>query len=336
MEQRTFCEYCMSETVYRVHKIEKISILKGEEIKFLSKIAICSSCNNEIFISEVCDYNLKYLYEEYKKSHDIIQIQEIKNILVKYNINDKSLALLLGWKSDTIDRYLKGDIPEASHSNFLKKIYENTNYYLIILATNKERIHAGDYNKSRQVVNQILSASATEEKLEAVIKYILIRCEDLTPDTIEKLLYYVQGFYYVFTDDFIFNEDCEASIDGPIYRSVFDRYKKFGCEEVNRSILNNHKLKLEDAERNVVESVIKFYGCYSSKILKQMTQNEAPWVLTRNKIIRSDNFEDESYNVKIDRNLITEYFIGIKEKYDMMNLLDIQKYSIDLFNKISM
>ena len=109
-----------------------------------------------------------------------------------------------------MSRYLDGDMITNSHSDILKKIYENPNYYSIILQTNKERIKPIDYNKSRQAVKAILNKDITEEKIDAVIKYLLIRCEDFTPLALQKLLYYVQAFYYVFTDNYIFKEDCEA------------------------------------------------------------------------------------------------------------------------------
>ena len=336
MTQLAFCEYCMNENEYKVHKENKTSILKDEETNYMAKEAICNNCGNEIFVSDICDYNLKTLYEEYRKNHNIIKVIELKRIIIKYCINEEALSLLLGWKKDTMSRYLDGDMITDSHSDILKKIYENPNYYSIILQTNKERIEPIDYNKSRQAVKSVLSKNISEEKIDAVIKYLLIRCEDFTPLTLQKLLYYVQAFYYVFTDNFIFQEDCEASMKGPFYTNVYERYEKFGYEEINKDILANDKLKLEDVERNIVESVIKFYSCYSGKILEQMTRNEAPWMLTRTSIINKNNKKNENPNRIIEKSLITEYFKGVKEKYNMINLLDIQKYSTDLFDKISM
>ena len=332
MREVAFCEYCMHENEYKVIEAKKISILKDEEIYHMSKEASCSNCGNVIFVSHICDYNMKTLYEEYRISHNLIEVKEIKRIIIKYSINEEALSLLLGWARETIIRFLNGDMITTSHSDILKKIYENPNYYSIVLQTNKERINPIDYNKSRQAVKAFLSKDITEEKIDAVIKYLLVRCEDFTPLALQKLLYYVQTFYYVFTDKFIFKEDCEAFMNGPVYISVYERYKTFGYEEINKDILANEKLNLEDVERNVVESVIKFYSCYSGKILEQMTCNEAPWIITRTSIIN----DDRNSIKKIEKNLITIYFKGIKQKYNMTNLLDIQKYSTDLFNKISM
>lgn len=332
MKQLAFCEYCMTEIEYKINEVNKTSTLLEDEINYIGKEASCTDCGNEIFVSNICDYNLKSLYEEYRNKHNIIKIMELERIMIKYSINKEALSILLGWKRETISRFLDGDMITSSHSDILKKIYKNPNYYSIILQTNKERIEIIEYNKSRQTVKAILNKDATEEKIDSVIKYLLIRCEDITPLTIQKLLYYIQGFYYMFMDNFIFAQDCEASIKGPVYVSVQDRYEKFGYEVINNDILADENLRLEDVERNVVESVIKFYGCYSGKILEQMTKNEVPWMLVRTKSISENNIP----NKIIEKKLIEIYFKGLKEKYSMTNLLDVQKYSTELFNKISM
>ena len=336
MKHLAFCEYCMKEIEYEINEVNKISILKDEEINYTAKEALCNECNNEIFVSYICDYNLNSLYEEYRNIHNIIKIEDLKRIMIKYSINEEALSLLLGWGRESISRFIDGDMMTSSHSDILKKIYKNPNYYSIVLQTNKERINSVDYNKSRQAVKDILNKDVTEEKIDAVIKHVLIRCEDVTPFTIQKLLYYVQGFYYMFTDNFIFEEDCEASIKGPVYVSVQERYEKFGYEIINNDILSNETLQLEDGERNIVESIIKFYGCYSGKILEQMTKNEAPWMLVRTKSINENNIKTNTPNKIIEKKTIGIYFMGLKEKYNMTNLLDVQKYSTDLFNKISM
>lgn len=336
MKKLAFCEYCIKENTYKILKLNKTSILKNEEILYRAKQAICECCKNEIFVSDICDYNLKSLYEEYRKKYAIIDTSEIERIIVKYSINKESLSLLLGWERQAVDRYLNGDMLTISRSDILKKILDDSNYYLTLLKAKKERINPVDFNISRQAVNYILNSDVTEDKIDAVIKYFIIRCEDFTPTVLYKLLYYVQGFHYVFANKYMFSEDFEASKDGPICKSVYERYKIFGYEEVNKDILSNNKLKLSDEERNVVESIIKFFGCYSGKILRLMTQSEAPWILTRTNIIHKKDFEDENYVGIIEKKLISEYFRGIKYKYDITNQLDIEKYSIDLFQKISM
>lgn len=336
MKQLAFCEYCMDESEYEIRIVDTISILNNEDIQYKYKKAICNICGNEIFVSGICDFNLDNLYNEYRKKHSIITIKEIRRILLMYSIEEEALSLLLGFNSNAIRRYLDGDMTLYSHSDILKKIYESPNYYSIVLQNNKEKIDPINYSKSRQAVKRIMNREWPEEKIDAVIKYLIVRGEDLTPLMLQHLLYYVQGIYYIFANKFIFNEKCEVNINGPIFKSVFERYEMLGYDEINKEILADEKLKLEDIERNVVECVIKFFGCYSGKVLKQMTRNEAPWILTMANDKTKFEFESDQANKIIDENLMIEYFYGIKEKYNIVNILDIPNYSRDIFSRISM
>lgn len=66
-----------------------------------------------------------------------------------------------------------------------------------------------------------------------------------------------------------------------------------------------------------------------------MTKSEAPWILTRTNSINGKSIKYGKFNTVIEKSLIQEYFNSIKEKYNISSLLDIQNYSRDLFDKIS-
>lgn len=338
MKQRAFCEYCMKEQFYVVSKMNKLAALNGEEISYEAKESYCKECRNEIFVYDVCNENLNSLYGEYKKKHNLIENSKIQLILNKYDISREGLSLILGFSKDAVDRYLKGDMVSVHDSEVLNKAYDSIQYYSIMLQTNKARINPNEYLRSLRAVKFNTTTGAVEKNIDAVIKYILTRCDDITPLMLQKLLYYVQAFYYVFTNHFLFEEDCIAETRGPVFNSVLKRYEVCGFDMINNEILNNDDLDIEDIEKNVVEGVLKFYGCYSGKILEKMVQNEAPWILTRKQMLQK-NKEQFEESVKdcdiIKKELISIYFMGVKEKYSMMSLLDMEKYSRDIFKKIS-
>ena len=66
----TFCEQCRDDVLY----IEKDEImeanLKGEIYRYAGKIAFCKECNSEVFVSNINDYNLKNLYNEFRKQNN--------------------------------------------------------------------------------------------------------------------------------------------------------------------------------------------------------------------------------------------------------------------------
>ena len=60
-----------------------------------------------------------------------------------------------------------------------------------------------------------------------------------------------------------------------------------------------------------------------------MSHYETPWINARKGLLPTEN----SNNI-IDKEDIKEYFEKVKIKYDMLNVLDIKKYSDDQFKRV--
>jgi len=76
----TFCEYCRKDVLYSEKKESISGELKGEIYKYSGKTANCDECSNEIFVNEINDYNLKQLYNEFRKQNNIIVLEKILEI----------------------------------------------------------------------------------------------------------------------------------------------------------------------------------------------------------------------------------------------------------------
>lgn len=61
---KAFCEGCRDYNEYQIRKIDRIKEIKGAVIQFKEKIAYCSECDNEIFVSELRDKNLSTIEDE--------------------------------------------------------------------------------------------------------------------------------------------------------------------------------------------------------------------------------------------------------------------------------
>ena len=77
----------------------------------------------------------------------------------------------------------------------------------------------------------------------------------------------------------------------------------------------------------LLDVIIKCFGYYNGIALAKMTHVETPWMNARKGIL-----PNEKSNNVISKEDIYEYFSKIKDKYDMVNILDIKKYSEDQFN----
>lgn len=329
MEKMTFCETCRKDVPYYLKTVTMKGTLKGEEYEYTGKQAFCSECNAEVYVAEIEDANLKALYDAYRQKNAIISLENILEIPQKYNIGKRPLSLLLNWGEMTFSRYCEGDMPTKQYSDTLQKIYNEPEFYLTMLEENKANLKSlMAYEKSKRTTLELLGqAQSTKSKVDEVIGYLLYKCEDITPLALQKALYYVQGLYYAFMDTFLFEDDCEAWVHGPVYRDIYNRYSSYrfdpieGEKEFDVSVFT-------DEEKAIIDSVVQYFCCYSGKILECFTHSEIPWLKTRG------NLPSEAHSNRIiSKEMIAEYFTAVKQKYNMLVPDDVENYAKVMFER---
>jgi len=328
--KKTFCEECRNDVDYTVSFAKLIGKIKGKEYYYIGKEAHCANCGCSVFVQEISDFNLRALYDVYRKENGFIPLDMVLAIPEKYAIGKRPLSLLLGWGEQTFSRYCEGDMPTRQYSDILMKIYNDPVFYSRLLEENKENLKSAlAYEKSRRAVDALLSGCEnTGTKINTVIQYLLNQCEDITPLALQKALYYIQGFYYAFYQIFLFSEDCQAWVHGPVYKDIYFQYRDYHFDPIEKTVAFDTDV-FSSREKAVFDSVINNLCCYSAKILETFTHNESPWLTTRCNL--PVNAPSERI---IDKQLIGEYFSAIKAKYNMMNPADIKTYSKDMFLQI--
>ena len=158
--------------------------------------------------------------------------------------------------------------------------------------------------------------------MDSVVQYLLNQCDDITRLALQKALYYIQGFYYAFYETFIFTDDCQAWIHGPVYRDIYNRYKDCPIEKAEPF----DATVFSSGEKAIYDSVIQNFCCYSGKTLEKFTHNETPWLITRGDLPITAPSERI-----IDKKLIGSFFVSVKEKYRMVTPSDIREYANDMF-----
>jgi Uncharacterized phage-associated protein len=329
----TFCEECREMVAYSIKDITMQKKVKGKEIEFIGKEAYCPCCGSGLFVSSLRDYNLKQMDNAYREIEKLIFVDQIQQILQKYNIGKRPLSELLGWGEITLSRYLEGAIPTKQYSEILLEILNDVDVMESILERNKETIADIAYKKCKEAIVKMKStdtAATAESKIDSVVFYYFAHLSDITPLALQKLLYYAQAFHKVFNGVFLFQNDCEAWAHGPVYSEIYHRYKNFGYDPIDTAIIcNNGGMGISNNEKEILDSIINNFGCYSGKVLERMTHSELPWLTTRNGLS-----DDASSNEIISKDLIADYFEQIKRKYNILNTSDIRDYSEDLFKKL--
>ncbi len=305
---RRFCRDCNDEVGIEIEEALMEGEVKGDKYEYQG-IEPCTECGHFIPDEEIDKYNLKLLHDTYRTKNEIISLEKIRELPVKYDIGKRPLSHLLEWGELTFTRYYNGDIPSKAYSQILNDIYEKPEKYLVILENNKEFITKKTYEKSKVATENLLNNSS---KIHHVLNYILCQSEDITPLAVQKLLYYVQGFNYAFFDTILFDDDCEITSNGLVYLNIL--------KLLNSNYQITHDVELSVAEKILIDNILKYIGCYSGKTLREFTTNEMPYLIAVNNNNRIINKQD-----------IFDYFKAVRNKYNMLNVTEIKFYINDIF-----
>lgn len=132
--------------------------------------------------------------------------------------------------------------------------------------------------------------------------------EAVTHLKLQKLVYYVEAWYLANFDKELFDEAPQAWTHGPVYRSLYDKYKGNSWD----ALPPEKAVKLPDDLGEFVNACIDEYGQFGAKRLERLTHSEDPWKITRKGLPLEARCENE-----IDKLLIRNYYaskIGKKEK----------------------
>lgn len=325
-----FCQECNESVTTSIEVTTLKGKLKGNNYTYEGEIEKCLKFGHNVIDKEMDKHNLKALHDAYRIKNNIILLEKIRELPEKYDIGKRPISNLLEWGELTFTRYFEGDIPSKAYSNMLEEIYNSPQKYLEILECNKNYISQNAYKKSLLATNKLLKQYS---KISDILNYILYHSQDITPLSAQKLLYYAQGFHYAFFQNELFNDDCCASIYGPVYSKIYDYSNKYiypnNLLVALETDKNSNDFNLSVSEKIICDSIIKNLGCYSGKVLTNFTITEKPWLNARHNLkYKSDE------NPIIDKNDMFEYFSGIVKKYDMMSAMDIHIYAKKIFNLI--
>ncbi len=101
--------------------------------------------------------------------------------------------------------------------------------------------------------------------------------EAITHLKLQKLLYYVEAWFLANFDKPLFEISPQAWTHGPVYRPIFDKYKKYRWE----SLPAERNVSMSKDLTSFVRAVYDEYGQFSAKKLELMTHSEDPWKNTR-------------------------------------------------------
>lgn len=124
--------------------------------------------------------------------------------------------------------------------------------------------------------------------------------DSITHLKLQKLVYYAQAWYLANHGKPLIEEDCEAWAHGPVFQSVYDKFKNNSWDALPAT---PKPPTIDGAISSFLEQVYKVYGPVSAKVLENQTHKEAPWVNTR-----GDLRPEARCNSPIKKTMIRDFY----------------------------
>lgn len=322
--KRAFCPICRTDVEYRLQKEDYVKVIKGKEYTFSITVAICEGCGEEVSIPGLIDKNIQEVDEQYRAYEGIVSIEDIEKLMKIYNIGKGPLSVALGFGEVTVTRYLSGQIPSKEYSDIMKQALASPTYMKEKLIENKDKIAQSAFNKAKHAASQLESLFSVSDKMSSVIAYLFYAMEEVTPLTLQKMLYFVQAISLVILNREMFPEKCQAWVHGPVYRKVYDMFKDFKynpIDDARFAMLEGKEKYLTAEERHVINLVVNTFGEYSGKVLERITHKEAPWQSARVGIA-----DGIASNEVISTEEIAKYYNMQHERYDFSTEKGLRAY----------
>lgn len=125
-----------------------------------------------------------------------------------------------------------------------------------------------------------------------VADFFLTKSE-LTPKKIQKLVYYAYSWFLALNnqsaeqiENVLFNEVPEAWIHGPVFPSLYSRFKYFNWKEIPKK--QENVVFCNDDIMSFLNDIWNKFGIYSADELEYMTHQELPWINARKNVVSNE------------------------------------------------
>lgn len=154
MEVR-FCETCGKETESFVQEEEVSRNVRGISFSYRQKNAYCTVCGNPVYDPDLHDEAVRADNEAYRAAAGLISVEEIHEILKKYDVGADPLANLLEIGSASLQRYLSGRLPSQKNSDILRSVLDSPARMEALLEKNREKISDVAYRKCHEALRRL-------------------------------------------------------------------------------------------------------------------------------------------------------------------------------------
>lgn len=132
MINRLYCPLCGEKTEFSVREEVFAIPVKKEEVFIEGKRAFCIKHNEELFHPIYDVENQDAAFVDYRKRHQLVTPDQIKESREKYQLSQREYSYLLGFGEITISRYERGSLPTRAQNQIIRESFDAANMYKLI------------------------------------------------------------------------------------------------------------------------------------------------------------------------------------------------------------
>lgn len=153
-----YCDFCGKEVKTKIIIKKETFQVREDAFEINAKVMVCAECGEEIFNEKLDTETLNSVYDKYRKKHNLLFPDEIKNIRKQYGLSRKDFAKLLNWDEKAIRRYENGAVQTQKQNDLLLFLREpeNMRTYLAKKKINLSEKQVAELSNTIDKLNQQL------------------------------------------------------------------------------------------------------------------------------------------------------------------------------------
>lgn len=156
--------------------------------------------------------------------------------------------------------------------------------YLVFVNTNTSNSENSNTTSSPEEIKTSISPSPAIEYSEVDIyklaDYILDSLPSIPNITLQKIVYFVVLDYYKNTNVLLLKNGFEAWQYGPVNRKLFEKYKRFGPDLIDRSTIKNYVMS-EDIRLDIIDETLEWCSSLRSyELIERSHRSDGAWQMS--------------------------------------------------------
>lgn len=232
-------------------QIEKSTLIfRKETFEYIHKSYLCEDSGESFTTTELDEFNLNQVYNQYRDKHNIPFPDEIIKLRNTYGLSSVMMSRVLGFGANSYRNYEKGEVPSLANSNLIKTVSSDVQNFKLLVDLNND---LNEEEKSKILIKiKLVIESLTENRndtnyvdvlfenklpnnytgyrkpsMEKMSNMIMFFAEKLNPTEtmLNKLLFYSDFYNYKKTAYSISGSNYMAHNYGPVpvrFCGIFD------------------------------------------------------------------------------------------------------------------